>query len=315
MTLKEKIELYVEGTREGDTIYPHKLAKEFDCDIREAYVELENFTENNPKGTAMLTSLLEAWCPKCEKFTGYQFSTFWEIPDADVFVIEPNKYACPHCGFVDKEIMTDTIVVYKRILTEKEKEIRERNKKLIEKYPFLLPRNRCTDEEDEDFDYSWTELDAMPDGWRKAFGEMMCEEIKNELLKFGQKALDDYRIVEIKEKYAELRWYDNGHPQGSKLGDIIGKYEKLSQNICIHCGKPDVPITGDWYYLPLCRKCYTSDDRNADEEWEAFAKKRGAKMSDVYKYTRFSDGESENVEIDISETANRIRKEHKEENS
>ena len=48
-----------------------------------------------------------------------------------------------------------------------------RNKKLIKKYPWLIPRNRWTDKIPNDYDYSWTELDSMEDGWRKAFGEMM----------------------------------------------------------------------------------------------------------------------------------------------
>ena len=48
---------------------------------------------------------------------------------------------------------------------------KEYNKQLCEKYPFLLPRNRWTGLVHPDYDYSYTELDAMPTGWRKAFGE------------------------------------------------------------------------------------------------------------------------------------------------
>ena len=50
----------------------------------------------------------------------------------------------------------------------------ESNHKLIERFPFLIPRNRWTGKVPEDYDYSYTELDSMPDGWRKAFGEQMC---------------------------------------------------------------------------------------------------------------------------------------------
>lgn len=59
----------------------------------------------------------------------------------------------------------------------------EYNRRLTEKYPFLIPRNRWTDVISKDYDYTYTELDAMPDGWRWAFGEQMCEEIRNALLK------------------------------------------------------------------------------------------------------------------------------------
>ena len=60
---------------------------------------------------------------------------------------------------------------------------KEYNKQLVEKYPFLLPRNRWTGNVPADYDYSYTELDAMPDGWRKAFGEQMGQEIAEELEK------------------------------------------------------------------------------------------------------------------------------------
>lgn len=63
------------------------------------------------------------------------------------------------------------------------KEIQEYNKALIVKYPFLLPRNRWTDKVAEDYDYTYTELDAMPRGWRIRFSEEMVEEIKEELLR------------------------------------------------------------------------------------------------------------------------------------
>ena len=74
----------------------------------------------------------------------------------------------------------------------------DKNRKLIERFPFLLPHNRWTDEVPEDYDYSYTELDAMPHGWRIAFGEELCEEIREELVQADY--LDKYRIAEIKEK-------------------------------------------------------------------------------------------------------------------
>lgn len=185
------------------------------------------------------------------------------------------------------------------------------NKELIERYPFLLPRSVWTDKVYEDFDYSWTVLDEMPDGWRKAFGEMMCSEIKCELLRFGRKYLNDYRIMEIKEKYASLRWYDNGHPVGSKLGDIIGKYEALSEHICIVCGKPDVPVTGRGWYMPLCKDCWLSDDQNTEAEWNEYATaENNLMMPDVYEYSRYSKDDDKwiDIEIDISDTAEKIRR-------
>lgn len=127
----------------------------------------------------------------------------------------------------------------------------QKNKVLIERYPFLLPRNRLTDEVVGDYDYHYTELDAMPEGWRIAFGEQMCEEIREELIKAG--CLDEYRISQIKEKYGSLCWYDFGATE-KMLREIIPKYSKLSERTCIRCGKPATKISQFWI-SPWCDEC------------------------------------------------------------
>ena len=110
---------------------------------------------------------------------------------------------------------------------------KESNQKLIERFPFLMPRNRWTGAVPEDYDYSYTELDSMPNGWRKAFGKQMCEDIREELIR--AEYLDQYRITQIKEKYGTLCWYDFGCTE-RMLRDIIPKYEHLSARTCIRCG-------------------------------------------------------------------------------
>lgn len=151
----------------------------------------------------------------------------------------------------------------KKMSDEKSKEA---NRKLIEQFPFLMPRNvwsgkRITDgagywpgspDEAPKYDYEFTELDAMPDGWRKAFGEQMCKEIMDELVEHGM--VDDYYPVQIKEKYGSLRWYDN---MGTKklYHEIIPKYEKLSERTCIICGRPATKISKGWI-SPYCDECY-----------------------------------------------------------
>ena len=52
-----------------------------------------------------------------------------------------------------------------------------KNKMLCKKYPWLMPRHDGTNKKLKGYHYQWTELDFMPDGWRKAFGEMMMEDI------------------------------------------------------------------------------------------------------------------------------------------
>lgn len=137
------------------------------------------------------------------------------------------------------------------------KKIIKENKALIKEYPFLLPRNRWTGKVTEDYDYSWTELDAMPDGWRKAFGIKMCKEIKEALGDY----IDKYRIMQIKEKYGGLRWYDSGAPRG--VYDIISKYEKLSNYICILCGAPATKVSLGWI-SPFCDDCVVNNQRYED---------------------------------------------------
>ena len=124
-------------------------------------------------------------------------------------------------------------------------EIIERNKKLIEEYPFLKLEGSC-----DTISYTW--LDDMPIGWRIAFGEQMCKEIKEELLKNNE--LDSYEIVDIKEKFGGLRWYDNSGLPGMQF--IIAKYEALSEKTCINCGKPANWISKGWI-SPYCDECAT----------------------------------------------------------
>ena len=127
----------------------------------------------------------------------------------------------------------------------------ENNKELIEKFPFLLPHNRWTNKVSNDYDYSYTELDAMPHGWRKAFGLQMCEEILS-VLKEDDDLLEKYRILQIKEKWGSLRWYDNFTTDG--LSKVIDKYKELSMRTCIDCGEPATKISMGWI-SPYCDSC------------------------------------------------------------
>lgn len=103
----------------------------------------------------------------------------------------------------------------------------------------------------------YTELDAMPTGWRKAFGIQMCKEIRRALLKNGGlKALFNYRIMQIKEKFGGLRWYD-GY-SNDEIFRIIDKYEDLSYKTCIDCGKPATKMSKGWI-SPYCDDCATGD--------------------------------------------------------
>ena len=108
---------------------------------------------------------------------------------------------------------------------------------------------------------TYTELDAMDKGWRKRFGIDICKDVKKSLLKNGGiKHLLKYRIMQIKEKFGRLRWYDeNGTTE--ILSQIIPKYEELSYHTCISCGKPATKLTTGW----ICPYC---DDCIGDRNWK-----------------------------------------------
>lgn len=126
----------------------------------------------------------------------------------------------------------------------------EINKELCEKYPFLIPRNVFTDKISEDYDYSWTRLDDLEDGWRIAFGEQMCEELKEALAKANY--VDKFRFTDIKEKYGKLCLYNFGC--NKEAWDVIYKYERLSKYVCKHCGKPATKVSTGWI-SPWCDEC------------------------------------------------------------
>lgn len=101
------------------------------------------------------------------------------------------------------------------------------------------------------YDYLLTKLDDMPDGWQIAFGEQMCHEIADELEEHGD--VEKYRVMQIKEKFGVLRWYDRGSTEKIRT-EIIPKYRKLSACTCIKCGAP-AEWESVWWLSPWCSKC------------------------------------------------------------
>jgi len=155
----------------------------------------------------------------------------------------------------------------------------EHNKELCAKYPWLIPTNRWSGKRITDgagywpgtpdivpeWDYENTELDEMPEGWRIAFGEQMCEELQRELEAAGR--VDTYRITQIKEKFGWLHWYDYGGTV--ETDSIIHKYADISQRTCIKCGRPARFVTIGWI-SPYCEDCVPLNETSISlEEWLA----------------------------------------------
>lgn len=73
------------------------------------------------------------------------------------------------------------------------------NKELIEKYPWLQLRNVWTNER-LNSEFTW--LDDLPEGWRKAFGLQMIEELDQILKKANYQ--EKYQVSQIKEKWRKI---------------------------------------------------------------------------------------------------------------
>lgn len=205
--------------------------------------------------------------------------------------------------------------------------IRKRNKIICKRYPFLIPRiynGKISWEADKKEPkrnrfgkYSFTLAEDFPAGWWKAFGIMMCEELREDLIR--NHYLYKYRVAQIKEKYGQLRFYDYGIPTESHVWDIIEKYSILSENICIRCGKPDVYMTNmAGWYSPYCEDCvnliekrkekfYDESDYKAKKYSEFIPDGASNMMANKMKYIIYQKGDKRDIEADISETANRIR--------
>lgn len=127
---------------------------------------------------------------------------------------------------------------------------KEETKKLVERYPYLLPYNVWTGNVQENYDYSYTFPLEIPDGWMKLFLQM-CEDIRQPLIDAGR--IDDFRFLQVKEKYNHLTVCFNDAPD--KVCEIINKYSAMSRYVCTRCGKPAIYETLG-YIASYCEYCW-----------------------------------------------------------
>lgn len=186
-----------------------------------------------------------------------------------------------------REVYMNIFYDYEKL--SKEQKIEE-NKKLLDKYPFLLPRNVWTDEVLEDYNYEYTIMDEIPIGWRIAFGELFFDELLEELKRVD--FIDQYRVLQVKEKFGTFRWYTGGVPQNSTLHDIADKYEELSANICIDCGKPNVPMVNESWISPYCFECWS---KQYIDYWKKTIPEKDIEDYAKQKYTEFTNDNDSNI--------------------
>lgn len=191
-----------------------------------------------------------------------------------------------------------------------DKIIKEDNKIILKKWPFL---NACNSGY-----ISTTWLDGIPDGWRFSFGEILCNEISMNLDENLQKDENTrYMILQVKEKYGELRWYDFNSTE--KINNVITMFEYASRAICGECGELKVACINDCgYIIPSCKKCY---DDNIEERkklyLERFNKALNYKSYDdcveleyepTIKITSYSNNEKKEIIYDLTETYNKMQR-------
>ncbi len=140
----------------------------------------------------------------------------------------------------------------------------QRNKELIDRHPFLLPRSVWTDEVDEDYDYSYIFPLEIPRGWYKLFFQL-CEDIRQPLIDADY--LDKFRLLQVKEKFNRLEVYNQGAPEA--VQDIIDKYSMMAGYVCTVCGKPATYETHG-YIASYCDDCWKDYAKHDKGEWIKF---------------------------------------------
>lgn len=104
------------------------------------------------------------------------------------------------------------------------------------------------------------EADFLPEGWTDTF----IPEMKKELARMLGNYVDDFVVFQIKEKYGTMRmywsWADRDYDENeiedlkgitSEIEAIVKKYETISENTCVVCGKPSTKMTTGWV-IPVC---------------------------------------------------------------
>jgi len=185
----------------------------------------------------------------------------------------------------------------------------EENKALLEKYPILRQRNVYTGEPIDNND-EYTYLDAMPKGWAKAFGIPMFEDIQNEVNTWPKEEQERFFFTDIKEKYGELRVYTSH--MTDNMFNILEAYCAISRNVCIICGKLDVPMVNRGWISPYCRDCATKADIDSMEEYDDAVKDERKTIVTSLKFSTVKDGKEYPFELDISEYVKKVRDYNKE---
>lgn len=133
------------------------------------------------------------------------------------------------------------------------------NEKIAElerKYPFM------DDPDDGEMSFAY----GCDIGWLDEF-DKMCGEIVAALEEVGYDPKRNFKFLQVKEKFGELRVYwtlvandeDDPEPQYNptydKIHDIVRTHCEATGKLCCRCGAPATKKTKGWV-LPYCEPCF-----------------------------------------------------------
>jgi len=168
------------------------------------------------------------------------------------------------------------------------------------KYPWLKARHWETNKRISDTNA----LNNMPEGWKRAFGDILCEELDKAIREDG--VLEEFTILQLKEKYGELRIYCA--PMTDKVAEVVRAFEIISRHVCINCGRPDTPMLMTTWEEPVCKECYAKSSIASKTPYETIASPRD-KIPDTIRWATWSKETGDVAhEQNIKEFANKIRK-------
>ena len=133
----------------------------------------------------------------------------------------------------------------------------EQNIELVNKYPFLWPRYLNSDnfgEKWEPYNYDYTELDNLPDGWVNSWVPKFLEEVKEILI--NKNLLNDYFVV----RFVHTLWNKfnfKGNIDIPEITELVKKYQTELAKYCMFCGKE--PVYKSTWGFYACKECAKND--------------------------------------------------------
>lgn len=116
----------------------------------------------------------------------------------------------------------------------------------------------------ETFEEKVKDLNFLYDGWVNSF----IPQLKDELFDLLGSYVEQFNVLQIKEKFGKLTVYWNFNLDGlqdeyvqdiedlyEQIEDLLHKYEELSSKTCIICGELG-DMRDDYWITPWCDKCY-----------------------------------------------------------